>query len=102
MYAEVGRNSLDPSNMPSVEVLQKLQSILAKQPGYRGYLAIEGQNSQRIFVRIWDSADAAKAASESAELKAFTDEHISPGVTHREPIGRGPVLHCDMTLLAKT
>ena len=96
MYAEVGRNTIDASNAPSTEVLQQLQALLAKQPGYRGYIAIEGQDSQRVFVRLWESPAAAKAASESEEVKLFVEANISPGVTNRESIGRGQVLHSDL------
>ncbi|MEM8974236.1 MAG: antibiotic biosynthesis monooxygenase [Pseudomonadota bacterium] len=101
MFAEVGRNTLDPSRMPNVEVLQELQALLAKQPGYRGYLAIEGQDHQRIFVRIWDTEAAAKAASQSEELKRFSEHHISPSVAEREVIGRGQLLHSDLVQLFK-
>ena len=99
MYAEVGRNTLDPQNTPSLDVLKQIQALLAKLPGYRGYMAIEGEDSQRIFVRVWDSEAAAEAARSAVEIKLFTEQHITPGVTHREQIGQGKVLHSDVKLM---
>lgn len=97
LYAEVGRNTLDPLNVPSVDVVRELQALLARQPGYRGYIAIEGDNYQRTFIRVWDSADAAKAAREAPELQRFRVVNIAPSVTLNESLGSGPVLHADFT-----
>ena len=96
MYAEIGRNTLDPDKVPSMEVLQQLQSLLAKQPGYLGYMALESDNAQRVFVRMWESEEAARAAGESDEIRTFSAIHIIPAVTTRELIGKGTVLLCDL------
>ena len=97
MYAEVGRNTLDPQNPPSWRVVQEMQSLLARQPGYRGYLALEAANDQRVFIRLWDSAEAADAARSNPAIRTFVAEHVSPGVKGREIIGEGAVIHHDFS-----
>jgi len=57
--------------VPSLDALKQLQLILARQPGYKGYIAVESENTQRVFVRLWESEAAAQAANESDELKVF-------------------------------
>ena len=96
MYAEVGRNTLDPENPPSRDVVQEMQSLLARQPGYRGYLALDAGPGQRVFIRLWDSAAAANAARSDLGIRAFVAQHVSPGVKQRELIGEGEVLHHDL------
>lgn len=100
MYAEIGRNTLDPQRLPSVEVVKRMQVLLAELPGYRGYLALEAGDARRIFLRLWDSAAAAKAAGESVTVRAFREKHIGPAVTLQEILGRGPVIHCDFGRIA--
>jgi len=96
MYAEVGRNTLDPQHPPGLDVVQQMQSVLAEQPGYRGYLALDTGDGQRVFIRLWDSAAAADAARSNAAVKAFVAQHVSPGVTRRV-IGQGKVVHHDFS-----
>ena len=101
MHVEIGRNTLDPQNLPGPEVIQQLQALLAQQPGYRGYLAVEIGDGQRVFVRLWDSAADAKGATENPALREFTAKYISPAVTHREVVGHGPAIIFDFSELAK-
>ena len=97
MYAEVGRNTLDPGNMPSREVIQRLQALLAQQPGYRGYLALEAGEGQRVYLRLWDSPEAAQAALASEAVRDFLAQHVRPLIRGGEMIGQGPVIHCDFS-----
>ena len=97
MYVEIGRNTLDPENLPGPDVLERLQALLATKHGYRGYLAVDIGENQRAFVRLWDSEADAKAASEDDEIRQFSAENISPSVTQREVIGNGPALHHDLS-----
>jgi quinol monooxygenase YgiN len=97
MYAEVGRNTLDPGLGPDLKVVQEMQRVLAQQPGYRGYLAVDTAGDQRVFIRLWDSSAAAEAARSSAAVKAFVAQHVSPGVTRREVLGLGEVVHHDFS-----
>ena len=62
-------------------------------------MAIEGEDSQRIFVRVLNSAADAAAARDAVEIELFTEKHITPGVTQREQIGQGEVLHCDVKMM---
>jgi heme-degrading monooxygenase HmoA len=99
MFAEVGRNTLDAQHPPDLDVVRQMQDVLSQQPGYRGYLAVDTADDQRVFVRLWDSAEAAEAARNSAAVKAFVARHVSPGVTRREVIGYGEVVHHDFSKL---
>ena len=100
MYAEIGRNTLDLQHLPSREVVQQMQAVLAEQPGYCGYLAVETGAAQRIFIRLWDSAAAAEAASKSAAVRAFVAAHVTPAIIQREILGQGPVIHYDFSRTA--
>lgn len=97
MHAEIGRNTLNSQLLPSPEVIQRFQLLLAEQPGYRGYVAIEAGDAQRVFLRLWDSAAAAKAGSNAAAVRTFREKYIAPAVTLQEILGQGPVIHCDFS-----
>ena len=97
MYAEVGRNTLDSEHRPDLKVVQGMQSVLAQQPGYRGYLAVDTADNRRVFIRLWDSAAAAEAARNSAAVKAFVAQHVDSRITRREVIGEGDVVHHDVS-----
>lgn len=76
--------TFDPEKPEMDDLRAEKRSIwaatLREEPGYLGELSMDTENGQQIVIHLWESAEAANAASvaHNPRLRAIVEEQFEP------------------------